>query len=501
MSDLIAKAIAKKNKDDIVNINTQLSDKANKNTTYINALDMPKGFPNFVRNDNTKDNSAALQYLFDHITDSDGDFIVHFPIGNYYFSTNVVKRCKRNVILSGTQGRTDYASTTRIIFKGTGAFIDIKCSNPANDNCNFDDSSTWNANLYNGVGSLKLQNIWLATDSTSAYKTGTYGIRDWRGGDIILEDSTLQGWDIGFWAIESDFNSFKRVTLRDNRLGMFLGCRTDQNLLQEMYTYTNDTAIEFNGCQGANVQACYFVENDVKGVAPLKVDCLYGDTEVTFDGCWFEDTSTAGGYDGFISIGENSNTSKSLVVIIDNPAMHLIGRHAYFVRLDYGTGITFSNVRLRNNLKLLHTMGSGTNSPFISLVNVSSTVAGTVDSNIVNSGTAPKISALTNNFGVPTLYSNTQNRVDFQLGSSNTQFQSNYGFTGLNINHNSFASLFLQFRKRIFYGTSAPTGTSVTYAQGDICFNQSPTAGSYVGWVCVAGGAAGTWKGFGLIES
>ena len=49
------------------------------------------------------------------------------------------------------------------------------------------------------------------------------------------------------------------------------------------------------------------------------------------------------------------------------------------------------------------------------------------------------------------------------------------------------------------WGTSIPS--SGTYNQGDIIFNISPTAGDYVGWICVTGGSPGTWKGFGLIET
>lgn len=48
-------------------------------------------------------------------------------------------------------------------------------------------------------------------------------------------------------------------------------------------------------------------------------------------------------------------------------------------------------------------------------------------------------------------------------------------------------------------GSSAPA--SGTYLQGDIVWNTAPTAGGYVGWVCVSGGSPGTWKGFGAIAA
>ena len=46
---------------------------------------------------------------------------------------------------------------------------------------------------------------------------------------------------------------------------------------------------------------------------------------------------------------------------------------------------------------------------------------------------------------------------------------------------------------------SAPP-TNSTYYVGDKVYNSAPASGSYIGWVCVAGGTPGTWKGFGLIE-
>lgn len=45
----------------------------------------------------------------------------------------------------------------------------------------------------------------------------------------------------------------------------------------------------------------------------------------------------------------------------------------------------------------------------------------------------------------------------------------------------------------------APNGTRAA-RRGDICWNLSPASGGFVGWVCVAAGTPGTWKGFGYIE-
>jgi hypothetical protein len=45
---------------------------------------------------------------------------------------------------------------------------------------------------------------------------------------------------------------------------------------------------------------------------------------------------------------------------------------------------------------------------------------------------------------------------------------------------------------------TAPPATG-TWKIGDIIWNESPAAGGYIGWVCVADGTPGTWKAFGAI--
>lgn len=46
--------------------------------------------------------------------------------------------------------------------------------------------------------------------------------------------------------------------------------------------------------------------------------------------------------------------------------------------------------------------------------------------------------------------------------------------------------------------SAAPT--TGTWAQGDIVYSTTPTAGGFIGWVCVTSGAPGTWKQFGSIQ-
>lgn len=50
----------------------------------------------------------------------------------------------------------------------------------------------------------------------------------------------------------------------------------------------------------------------------------------------------------------------------------------------------------------------------------------------------------------------------------------------------------------LVYGKTAPT--TGTWKKGDICCNTLPSAGGYIGWVCVNAGKPGNWKGFGTIQ-
>lgn len=50
----------------------------------------------------------------------------------------------------------------------------------------------------------------------------------------------------------------------------------------------------------------------------------------------------------------------------------------------------------------------------------------------------------------------------------------------------------------ITYGSAAPT--TGTWARGDVVYNNAPTAGGKVAWVCTTAGTPGTWKAWGTID-
>ena len=52
---------------------------------------------------------------------------------------------------------------------------------------------------------------------------------------------------------------------------------------------------------------------------------------------------------------------------------------------------------------------------------------------------------------------------------------------------------------RVYSGNAAPS--TGYWPTGAIVYNNAPTAGGNLGWVCVTYGTPGTWKTFGTIAS
>lgn len=57
----------------------------------------------------------------------------------------------------------------------------------------------------------------------------------------------------------------------------------------------------------------------------------------------------------------------------------------------------------------------------------------------------------------------------------------------------------IRFREKLFCVDNSPP-KSGNYKRGDIVWNESPSAGSSIGWVCVVAGAPGVWLSFGAIS-
>lgn len=77
-----------------------------------------------------------------------------------------------------------------------------------------------------------------------------------------------------------------------------------------------------------------------------------------------------------------------------------------------------------------------------------------------------------------------------------------WGKVGINIKHpeeDFEVRGNIRFREKLFMVDNSPP-IKGNYKRGDIVWNESPNAGSSIGWVCTVAGSPGTWKPFGAIS-
>lgn len=164
---------------------------------------------------------------------------------------------------------------------------------------------------------------------------------------------------------------------------------------------------------------------------------------------------------------------------------------------------TRSNVAI-NSMRLLSPKGNSTRDAFLIYVIDASKV-------IINGGTINNYTEGTSSMNFPVMCLGNShlllNMVNIPTNGNNYRGMSNGStITEINENGRTFRVLngsnYLADKvadKKIAYLAGIPTDGN--WNKGDIVYNISPTATSYVGWVCVAGGTPGTWKAFGLIQT
>lgn len=233
---------------------------------------------------------------------------IYFPRGTYKV-TSTIFIAARTTRLIGDFGARGSINGTEISFTGTGPCIQI----------GVDEGTAWDANEYDEPQDHILENICIrhaAPDTVlaaagplgSMFKLGAYGIWDWGGGGITMHRCVLEHFEANFVGIQSDINAFVDVTSNYSRYGFYLGPRSDQNTIKNLYAIHCDRAITNDRAGGLRIETSHFVGCGHATAAPIEIRRGFGvgSFGTTIDRCWFEHFQGYQGTDqlSFVSVGE-----------------------------------------------------------------------------------------------------------------------------------------------------------------------------------------------------
>lgn len=425
--------------------------------------------------------------------------------------TSTLQINTRGLVIEGERGsRPAQEGGSQISYTGTGPLFQLDEDN-GNPHSDAD---------YDGVQGFTLKDVELRHTAPATalgngqgnYKAGSYGIRDWRGGDIHLERVRFENFDYGFWGVQSDINRFINVEAFYNKVACYLGPRSDQAMLTGWYAFYNDTVLHLDGVLVARVRDGQFVGNGTDTLYPVKIGTSWsrGSQGIVFDGMWFEHFQ---GYNGvvpaFVSIGDGDTVASTDIAFRDNwiscDAQTETRRVTYFVETDAADRITVDGVAgFGSNLKKIFGVnGADTTNLYLTAPNA---VVRAPDNTVHD-----------------TLGLGTANVHTLGFGSARHEFRSQNGrlFVGKNppvagddfyiSSEGAFAfqvttpgkvgggsTTLLRFDHRVHPGTAAPTSNS--WDQGDRILNTAPSelgsgGSKYVvtGWICTVAGTPGTW--------
>lgn len=259
-----------------------------------------------AKGDGVTDDAAAIQSAVNAAATAGQ--VLFFPKGRYRVNSTIIinDRCRR--IVGEFPGRNSLGGT-EIQFFGTGPCIQIGT----------DDGVDWNASHYGGVDSEQdqwFENIYIShgapdTNLVSTggvgldYKAGAYGIWDWYGGGLMLRNVGIERFEANFVGIQSDINNWKNIGSFYSKYGIYIGPRSDQFTICDLYSFYCDRAVTIDGAGQTRLVDAQLVFCGTSTASAVEI--RRGSAGVCIERAWLE--RTGGGYTGsdqpsFVSAGE-----------------------------------------------------------------------------------------------------------------------------------------------------------------------------------------------------
>lgn len=183
---------------------------------------------------------------------------------------------------------------------------------------------------YDGPEGFTLKNIYFKANTTTAtldyngtsvYCPGTYGVQDWRGGDVTMDNVFFEAFDYWFWGIQSDLNTFRKVEVRNCKHGFYLGPRSDQNTFYDFYPTLNDKVGTIDCARGTTFYSPKFVGNGTTTVNPITITNISTVTSlaenIVMYAPWLEHFQGAAHIEAFVEVGIGDTTTVAGVELHD----------------------------------------------------------------------------------------------------------------------------------------------------------------------------------------
>ena len=220
-----------------------------------------------------------------------------------------------------------------------------------------DSGNPWDSIEYDGIQGFKLKNLRIVnrsplrttelncrkTISDFYYSIGSFGIKDWRGGHVELNDVQFEGFEYSVWGIQSDHNKFTDFRQSYCKYGVYLGPRSDQFVAYGFSSFFCDTVMIVDRASVINVYSCQTVVCGSE--LDYTVRIKKGSSSVNFQSPWLENFSgeidclpffDVGALDGY----DTTTTAVNTVNII-NPhvATNSEGQNGQNVLIEITSGV------------------------------------------------------------------------------------------------------------------------------------------------------------------
>ena len=166
---------------------------------------------------------------------------------------------------------------------------------------------------FDGVQGFTMEHMELRCDGstttqldngTSSYCTGTVGIQDNRGGDVLLNDINFEKWQYGFFGVQSDIDKFTNVNGGKNHVMIYVGPRSDQMRYSQMYAGNNDVDVWIEGARGGDYSNMITVDSGSPVSAPFRCESTNGTCAFNvFHHPWLEHSGSFSDQLAFFELG------------------------------------------------------------------------------------------------------------------------------------------------------------------------------------------------------